>query len=280
MAKKERYILAKHIAKEIKDEIASFYKSKPMTITELSERFNLSNPTIIKILNQYKIKRYTKVQLFSPNLKEDYFDNIDTQEKAYFLGLIITDGCVYTKGNKQNLVSIALKDEDKYLLEMFKKEVCSNKKVTSDGRGCAEINILSNKMVGCLSKYGILPNKSLNTVFPNALPKEAYPHLLRGIIDGDGSISFYSRNNRKSHTKAIRLCQGNEQFLKDIVEFLANELGTTRVSLFREKDNLWSIRYAKNDDMLKIINYLYSGATIYMKRKKILCDKILEEILR
>ena len=38
------------------------------------------------------IPQYTKTQIFNPDIKEDYFENIDSQEKAYFLGLIISDG--------------------------------------------------------------------------------------------------------------------------------------------------------------------------------------------
>ena len=30
----------------------------------------------------------------SPNFKENFFENIDTEEKAYLLGLYFTDGCV------------------------------------------------------------------------------------------------------------------------------------------------------------------------------------------
>lgn len=270
--------MTKHLSVKEKEEIISFYKSKPMTIEYLSTKFNLCSPTIIKILNQYRIKRYTKVQLYSPELEESFFEKIDSEYKAYFLGLIITDGCIYKKNSRQNLVSLTIKEEDKYILETFKKCIKSNKYITSDRRGCYSINILSNKMVKDLEKYGIGENKSLNTVFPRNIDKELYPHLIRGIIDGDGSISFYSRSGRKVHRKAVRLCQGNEQFLKDIVYFLYKNVGIIPVKTFKEKDNLWSIAYVTNDSNYKLINYLYKDSNIFLKRKKFLCDKILEEI--
>lgn len=266
------------MTKDIETIIVNTYKARPITVKNLSKILGYSEPTIIKVLSKYKIKRWSRVKLFSPYLKEDYFSNIDTEKKAYFLGIIITDGCVYKKNTRQNLVSITLQDKDKYIIEKFKKDICSNKVVTSDGRGCSELNILSNKMVSDLYKYGIVENKSLNTTFPNTLDKEFYPHLIRGIIDGDGSISFYARPHRKSHVRAIRLCQGNEKFLNDIVRFLHNEIGTSIINTYMEKDSLWSIAYRSKSDLFCLYHYLYDDATIYFTRKKELCDKIINEI--
>lgn len=271
--------MAKQISKQKKEEIVSFYKKKPISIEEVSKEFKLSSPSIIKILNEYKVKRYTKVQLFSPDLDENYFKNIDNEYKAYFLGLIITDGCIhYTKG-KQPLVSLTLEQKDEYLLYEFKNQIKSNKKITHDGRGCSGINILSAKMVNDLKQYGVIPNKSLHTTFPKNIPLHLYKDLIRGILDGDGSISFYSRQNRrKSHIKAIRFCQGNYKFLKDLIDFLCEQEDIAKINIYQEKENLWSIAYRKNESLIKLIEYIYSDANIYMTRKKHLCDLIYNEI--
>lgn len=272
--------MPKHIPKEIKDLITKDYLSQPQTLSELSLKYKLSSPTIAKILNERDIGRYNKVQLFSPKLKEDFFENIDTEEKAYFLGLIITDGCVHKTRNKQASVSITLHDNDTYLLERFKAAVNSNKKITNDGRGCSSIMILSDKMADDLAKYGVVPNKSFATIFPKDIANlDLYGHLLRGIFDGDGSMSFYRRQNRTSHDRKIRLCQGNRQFLIDIIDFLYDNFGIKKTSIREEKDNLWSFSYRKNSSLLSLIDLLYKNASIYMKRKKEICEKIKCEII-
>lgn len=76
--------MPKHLSKENEIQIIEYYKTKPMTIKELCDKFNLCNVTIIKILNKYNIKRYNRTKLFSPQLDEHYFENIDNEEKAYF----------------------------------------------------------------------------------------------------------------------------------------------------------------------------------------------------
>ena len=272
--------MPKHITKVQKEEIVNFYKTRPMTQEEIAKKYNVSLPSVIKILKEYRVKVYNKVQLFSPNLNEHYFDKIDTEEKAYFLGLIITDGCIHRTKGKQALVALTLQESDKYILERFKTAICSNKTITSDGRGCVNINILSRTMVESLKQYGVYERKSLHTIFPQNIPQELYPHLIRGILDGDGSVSFYARRGRKCHVKAIRFCQGNEKFLKDLVDCLYNNCGAIKINTYQEKDNLWSIAYRKDDSMIKVIQYLYGDATIYLTRKKHLCDLICNEIIK
>lgn len=250
---------------------------RPIEIDVVAAKFGICRPSVSNVLDEYRIKRYTKVQLFSPDLDEHYFDEIDTESKAYFLGLIVTDGCIHNTKGRQPLVSITLKDEDRYILERFKYEIRSNKKVTCDGRGCSELNILSMTMVNSLKKYGLKPNKSLDTVFPDNLPEDMYRHFIRGILDGDGSVSYYARPSRKYHVKAVRFCQGNEKFLQDIVEYLYRSIGIEKINLYKEKDSLWSIAYRKDISMIKLIDYMYGDAHIYMKRKKHLCDLVYAE---
>ena len=152
--------------------------------------------------------------------------------------------------------------------------------MTQDGRGCCEVNISSKKMVSDLRKYGLVERKSLEAVFPINLDIQYYPSLIRGIIDGDGSISYYARKGRKCHIKAIRLCSGNEKFLLAFVDFLYVNFGIEPVNTYKEKDNLWSIAYRKNDSLIKLIKYLYTDADIYMKRKKELCDLVYAECIQ
>lgn len=188
-----------------------------MTVSYLSSMFGLSDPTVIKILNEFRVKRHKKTKIFSPDLDEQYFDSIDTEKKAYFLGLIFTDGCIHMSKGRQPLCGITLKEQDEYILKEFKNDIRSNKTVTHDGRGCSEINILSSGIVSGLRKYGVKERKSTTILFPNNIPEDMMGHFIRGVFDGDGSAAFYSRKGRKSHTKGIIFCSGSYQFLSDMV---------------------------------------------------------------
>lgn len=272
--------MAKHITRELKEDVVTYYNQRPMTIDQVADHFDICAPSVMKILDEYRIKRYTKMQLFSPDLDEHYFDQIDTEEKAYFLGLIITDGCVYQAKGRRPMLAMTIQESDAYILEAFRDEIRSSKRLTSDGRGCCGLQIISEGLVDGLRRYGLHERKSLDCWFPNNIPIQLYPHLVRGIFDGDGSASYYARVGRQSHTKAVRFCSGDHRFLVDLIDFLYFECGIDRPSIYREKENLWSVRYASNNSMLKLIDYMYSDAHIFLHRKRRICDLICDEIYK
>lgn len=84
---------SKIISEELKQNIIKYYLSKPMTLSQVEQQFGLSHPTISKILKD--IPKYPKAKINNPELKERFFEKIDSEEKAYFLGLLIADGNVF-----------------------------------------------------------------------------------------------------------------------------------------------------------------------------------------
>ena len=57
-------------------------------------------------------------------INEDYFDIIDTEEKAYLLGFLYADGNHFTKKNR---ITIGLQEKDKHILEKFNELIGSNR---------------------------------------------------------------------------------------------------------------------------------------------------------
>lgn len=126
---------SKIISETLKNQIIEFYLSEPMTLKSVADKFSLSSPTIGKILKD--TPKYSKAKLNNPNLKESFFATIDTEEKAYFLGLLIADGNVFEDGTgRQSSISITLGLEDEYMLNKFKEILIANTSITYDGRGC------------------------------------------------------------------------------------------------------------------------------------------------
>lgn len=260
---------SKQITEELKKAIIAEYKRKPQTIKALGLKFNLCGPTIMKILGD--TERYKKAQIFNPNLNEHFFENIDCESKAYFLGLIIADGNVFIDENNKNAnrqasISITLDKKDAYLLEEFKNQVQTNTVIGKDGRGCCCIAVRSNVMAQDLSKYGIIPRKTLFSYLPE-IPIEHMSHLIRGILDGDGSIQASQLARRFLH--GIAFC-GTQKLMEDISTFLTHHLQLKikpKVYTYENK-NLSEMKIQNVEDMYKLGMWLYNDATIYLKRKK------------
>lgn len=87
-------------------------------------------------------------------------------------------------------------------------------------------------------------------------------HFIRGYFDGDGTIYINSKSER------LRTAfYGTHDFISSIQEYLIDELGFTRKKVTDQKDARVSfISYAYKES-LELCEWMYSEATIYLKRK-------------
>ena len=257
---------SKIITEELKQEIKKYYLSKPMTLGEVEKQFNLSHPTISKILKD--TPKYPKAKIYNPDLKEHFFETIDCEEKAYFLGLLIADGNVFKDDTgRQASISITLDLEDEYMLLKFKEILNANTSVSYDGRGCGQIAVRSNIMANDLAKYGVIPRKSLLTYLPK-INDNLMNHLIRGILDGDGSIRAEQTNKNNKFAHYIGFC-GTHQLMSDISNYCNMLKLNTIPKVYNYSDKeLSDIKIQSKNDMYIFGEWLYKDATIYLKRKK------------
>ena len=120
------------------------------------------------------------------NLKnEGYFDVIDTEFKAYFLGFFMADG-----NNCNGVLKIKLHVRDKKILEIFSLNILGKNTVLYY-EDTAILKFGSLKMSKRFTELGIVPRKSYHkTDIPKQIPDNLIRHFVRGYFDGDGCISY------------------------------------------------------------------------------------------
>ena len=266
----------KIITEELKQEIIKYYLSQPMTMKQIEDKYELSHPTMTKILKD--VPKYTKAKLNNPNMKEHFFQEIDEEAKAYFLGLLISDGNVFKDNTgRQASISITLDLKDEYMLKKFKEVLQANTSVGHDGRGCGQIAVRSNIMAEDLAKYGVVPRKSYNTYLP-LISKEMMPHLIRGIFDGDGSIMAKPNPSNDGHNRflhSISFC-GTHQVMEDISNYILENLGI-KTTVYDYKDrNLSELKIQNIDNIAKFGYWIYRNSTIFLNRKKDIFNDFLK----
>lgn len=219
-------------------------------------------------------------------LNHDYFELIDTEEKAYFLGLLLADGHVDDSKEYSRAISLSLMQEDKYMVEAFAKAVGTNltvKEYTNstgfqrkDGKPHVECRIVlhSKKLANDISCYNIVPHKSyLEYHLPFVAP-ELMRHFIRGFFDGNGSIT-YSKDNGLTRPK-IEI-YSNHILCVDLICYLNNNVGVSLTKVYDQKDARVSfISIGRYSDVCNMYKFMYTDATIYLKRKK----KKFEELFR
>ena len=162
---------------------------------QLEQDLGISAVTIRKIIRRFGNIRTLSHSMRLYSVNEDYFEVIDTPEKAYWLGLLSADGHITKELDR---VIISLKEEDGYLLQQFMDdieytgvlELDLSKKSKIDGRLLPQkrVRINSRKMAEDLSKWGCSTNKTKELSFPHWMEFSLRPHFARGFIDGDGWV--------------------------------------------------------------------------------------------
>jgi hypothetical protein len=213
-------------------------------------------------------------------LDETTFDNVDNEEKAWALGLIISDGNVRYDRGKYPILRIELKENDKETLEHIKLLFKTNKPLyymkartdvrKSDGKIIYHspkymLAIHSQRIVKALEKYGVIPRKSLKEVFPD-LPNNLIRSYVLGNWDGDGAIYNRSRNEQL-HSWRVKLVGSYDIIHKTNVE-IEKAVGIIgQISRHTETKRLHVLcLYGRRS--LKVLNWLYDPLPkYYMERK-------------
>ena len=101
------------------DRLIKLYQQGNST-RQVAKEIGCSQNTVIRLLKENDIPRRQPSSHRTHTFNYNYFDSIDTEEKAYFLGLLWADGfCDKNTGN----IIISLQEEDGYILEKFKDVV-------------------------------------------------------------------------------------------------------------------------------------------------------------
>jgi len=119
------------------------------------------------------------------NLNESFFENIDSEEKAYWLGFLAADGNIYKPENIASYqISIELSEIDLGHLKKFKEAISSTAKFYyRKDRKTWSIIFKSKKMWMDLGSHGIVQTKSKVLGKPIGVSKDLMRHFWRGYIE-------------------------------------------------------------------------------------------------
>lgn len=196
------------------------------------------------------------------NFNDDYFETIDTEEKAYFLGLLFADGNIYTARNR---VQITLVNEDAYILQAFATAIGYSGKMYIDREKYSKLILPSKKMCADLTKLGCTPNKSLTLQFPTEVPNQLIHHFIRGCFDGDGHVSKPRGSFNVNFTSS-------KDFMNKFIEILDNLNIEHTGSRKRYKDRTESAYqvYIRAKSAKCFFDYIYNDSNVFLNRKKII----------
>jgi hypothetical protein len=264
---------------ENRKEITSMYEAG-LTTEKVSLLFGCYSGTIGNYLKKWGVTmRSTGYRKYEYN--DRYFENIDSHEKAYFLGFIAADGCV--DGSLGGGLRINLQARDISVLKSFQMALNHPKEPLIDSRGYALLVVHSNKLKEDLAQYGIIPLKTYSLDFPK-VPEEFVNSFLLGYFDGDGSISMSSLS--AGHYKGKKYVRnygqpqfrvaGRKEFLLGYQQELISSCGVSLTKLYDPKGSYaFELGYVGMTQCKRIYEFLYKDSPVWLERKRERFEELL-----
>lgn len=224
-------------------------KQQGKGVTQIGRELNLDRKSISKTLKN--LGYFTERNPIEKNI----FSKIDTEEKAYWLGMLYADGAI---NKTTGQVCLALQAQDINHLEKLKAFLKCNNKISYDKYGNSyRLSFCCKQITKDLINLGCVPQKSLILTFPgdDKVPQQFKKDFLRGYVDGDGCLSFTD----KSYSFQIT---STESFLNEAIDYF----GWKRCKL----DNSGQAKTWRCGDKKLVPQYLkilYENSTIYLDRK-------------
>ncbi len=242
------------------EQVTEAYKNLKST-RKVGKLFNCSASTIVKLLDDNKVERAHSNRIHSLNV--DYFENIDSKEKAYILGFIAADGC---NSKQRNSLTIGINNRDAEVLNFIKRELEADNPlksmVTPD---MVKLDIHSTKICKDLEKIGIVQNKSKIIEFP-IIEDDYLSHFIRGYFDGDGCVTIRKRQNKDRI--AFIISSGSLLFIEKMELLLREKCSLSHKKIYSYKTSTcYNLEYGAVGEVKKLFNYLYNDSCFHLSRK-------------
>lgn len=254
------------VPEEVRKNIIEDYLSN-LSLRQLELKYNVTRATISKYLEEKQIKQSKGNHYRKYFHMENFFEDIDNEKKAYWLGFMFADGYIINKENRygQDAFGITLAEDSLDTLEKFKKDIEASNPINWDnskkGQRQCKINLTSQKTVNDLIDKGCFKQKSLILEPPKKVPENLIPHFIRGFFDGDGSIIKYER------TETSTIFQINITSTYEMVKWIKDYIGMGQIIPERRREQTWYFTLGGNQQVIKFYHLLYENATVWMDRK-------------
>src|ERR1041384_764241 len=123
----------------------------------------------------------------------------------YLLGVFLTDGNIdRLSGHKNDLYRVGLTSTDEDWLKLIRDLISPTRPIWQrKDQKARRVELTNQDLTQWLISWGCHERKSLTVEFPSGIPDEFLPDCVRGIFDGDGSLTvchYRKVKNGKNYT--------------------------------------------------------------------------------
>lgn len=186
------------------DALHELYYEKKLSTFEIGKIYGVWSSTIEINMRRLGFELRHIGDDSRPNAKyhvdSEFFDTINTEEKAYVLGFILADGHI----SKRNALMFGLKSDDIDVLYKIRAAMKSTHNIKiSEKKNAALLSICCAHIGKRLNELGVYHDKTFSLKIQNIvsqIPQELECHFVRGLFDGDGGLGIYHYPYFKKHS--------------------------------------------------------------------------------
>lgn len=275
--------------KQLKD-VCDRY-SNGNSIAGISRQYGVDPDVIRKRLldNGIKLRPVNYSEYAKKYIKNEHvFNKPLTEESAYWIGFLMADGCIYQRGKNCNTIILSVHAKDQKHIEKFRDFVSPQQPIkvvaeykTSYGiTSVASIQISSVPLVNSLKFYGVVAKKSFVAEAKNGI--ENNMHFWRGVMDGDGTLTYNIHKKRHGKTlsspaiyPSLELC-GSKEICQQYLDYCKDIVGIRTRTKPNPVKSIFRVRLVGMPAYM-MIRHLYSQAITSLDRKQKLANEMLKK---
>lgn len=248
-------------------EIVAMY-GHGLSCQEIAERIGVTRKTVANRLQASGVDRIGRRRRRVYRINDAAFSVI-TDEAAYWVGFLMADGCVVAPYGHTGLthaqISLQLHRDDEEHIAKWRQFLQTDYSVSYSERvgrrtghitPVAGLSVRSRQIASDLAKYGVVPQKSITAQVHRL---EHSPHFWRGVVDGDGCLTYCSK------CPALHV-SGSIALMDQYVDFIHQRLGFVVTTGLRHRGrHKWATVYGKR--AVAIIRELYIPGAVALDRK-------------
>ena len=219
-----------------------------LSLRQVSEKTGMPLTSLVRYLTRHGATFRPTGRQRVYKCDDHYFDEINSEEKAYWLGFLLADGHV----NKRDRLVLDLASVDQGHMVKLRNCIESDAPVRP-----GYFAVTSHEMAKALRGKGIIANgKRVFDVDP-----DLRRHYWRGAVDGDGCLRLTKGVTPQLSIELV----GTPETATKFRSFCLGIVETNAKITTRGKIDIFRVSGPKAADICRV---LYDGATVYLARKK------------
>lgn len=259
--------------------------NKQISFKEFCTKYHVSDSTMRIFFKENNLELISSRK--SNTIQHDYFNKINTAEKAYIFGMYIADGYISISksssrfGISLNVNDIELLTKIRDILSPLSKLYFEKARINAQGiksNPMYKLIISSKTICDKLNQYNCGKNKTnLLKSIKNIIPEEYMFDFIRGYFDGDGCITTNSVRKRyltKDGTSKIynytnvsfSIISKDWLILEEVKEFLSAHI--SKINLYQESHGNWLLTVNRKSEVKKLYSLLYYNNSLLCLNRK------------